>query len=151
VRLLLGVSVLATVTACGEKKLDPYENSLAQGSEHIELSGVIEGHAITGSGDFTNAPDRGVLTIHEGPETIHEVFADRKVFVRVGEQWVSKVVPVGAPQTPAQMFKARQPATIEDGLVRQIVQRSPSGTITIDFSDYGKHVSVTVPRVKGSK
>jgi hypothetical protein len=29
--------------------------------------------------------------------------------------------------------------------------RTPKLTMSIDFSRYGEHVSVTVPRVKGSK
>ena len=63
-------------TSCGGKAADPYAKSLALGSEHIEINGwVADGtkHVpITASGDFTNQPDRGTLTIHQQGATLRE-------------------------------------------------------------------------------
>jgi hypothetical protein len=142
VRLALGVTVLATATACGEKKVDPYANSLAQGSEHVELHGTVHGARVTGSGDFRG--DRGTLTTHVGRTTLHEVIVGHRTYVRTIEGWRSTVTR-GA-NTPAELFRRRLPATIENGLVRRMVV----GPLTYEFSRYGEQVSVTVP-TKGSK
>jgi hypothetical protein len=149
---LAPVALLAT--SCGGKS-DPYAKSLAMGSEHVEIKGWIDDGEkrvpITGAGDFTNSPDRGTLTIRQRGVTIREVYDRNTVYTRVGNKWFSERLDTETPQTPAQMFRARKPARIESGLVRRIEQRSPAGFISIDFSRYGEKVSVTVPRVKGSK
>ncbi|MFL5961372.1 MAG: hypothetical protein ACJ757_00565 [Gaiellaceae bacterium] len=141
-------------TSCGGKS-DPYAKSLAKGSEHVEYRGtvLVDGERVPlhGSGDFTNTPDRGTLVVRRGGETIKEVFANNTVYVQVGKEWVSRRVSSSAPETPAQMFRAHLPATVEGGLVRRIALKNRAGSLTIDFSRYGEHVSVTVPRVKGSK
>ena len=142
-RLALGVTVLATATACGgEKEVDPYANSLAQGSEHVEFHGIVRGERVTGSGDFRG--DRGTLTTHAGTTTLHEVVVGHRTYVRTIEGWRSTVTR-GA-NTPAELFRRRLPATIENGLVRRMVV----GPLTYEFSRYGEQVSVTVP-TKGSK
>jgi hypothetical protein len=49
------------------------------------------------------------------------------------------------------MLRARLPAKVVDGLVRSLEIRGDGSFVTATFSRYGEHVSVTVPRVKGSK
>jgi hypothetical protein len=156
VRLALGAGVLATATACGGKQVDPYEHSLAQGSEHVELRGyLLEGSRkmpVRGSGDFTNAPDRGRLTLVVGGKRINEVYANQTVYIETEDGWRSQVVPKPKePETPAQMLRARLPAKVVGGLVRSLELRDAGSRVTVTFSRYGEHVSVTVPRVKGSK
>jgi hypothetical protein len=156
VRLALGVGVLATATACGGKKVDAYEHSLAQGSEHVELRGyLLEGSRkmpVRGSGDFTNAPDRGRLTLVVGGKRINEVYANQTVYIETEDGWMSQVVrKPKEPETPAQMLRARLPATVVGGLVRSLELRGGGSFITATFSRYGEPVSVTIPRVKGSK
>jgi hypothetical protein len=156
VRLALGASLLATATACDGKKVDPYEHSLAQGSEHVELRGYLLDGArkipVSGSGDFTNAPDRGRLTLVVGGKKIKEVFANQTVYIETEDGWISQAVPKPKePETPAQMLRARLPAKVVDGLVRSLELRGGGSFVTATFSRYGEHVSVTVPRVKGSK
>jgi hypothetical protein len=146
VRLALGVTVLATATACGgEKKVvDPYANSLARGSEHVEFRGIVDGVAITGVGDFTNTPDRGRITVHTPTGDVRQVIDGHTVYTAAGGRW--HVKRVGGLQTAAQMLRARVPATIAGDLVRRVVR----GGVTYRFSLYGKKVSVHVPRVKGA-
>jgi hypothetical protein len=156
VRLALGVGVLATATACGGKKVDAYEHSLAQGSEHVELRGyLLEGSRkipVRGSGDFTNAPDRGRLTLVVGGKRINEVYANRTVYIETEDGWKSQAVrKPKEPETPAQMLRARLPAKVVGGLVRSLELRGGGSFITATFSRYGEPVSVTIPRVKGSK
>ena len=142
-RLALGVTVLATATACGSaKKVDPYANSLAQGSEHVEFHGVVHGRAIRGSGDFRG--ERGTLTTRANGATVHQVVVGHRIYVKTVEGWSSRVTE--GTNTPAEMFRKRLPATIESDLVKRIVV----GPMTYEFSQYGKQVSVTVPRVKGA-
>lgn len=155
-RLALGVTVLATATACGGKKVDPYERSLAQGSEHVELRGYLRSGGpktlISGSGDFTNSPDRGRLRMYVAGRTFNEVFANQTVYVETRHGWISQVVRKPKdPQTPAQMLRARLPARVSGGLVRSLELRGGGSVITVTFSHYGEPVSVTIPRVKGSK
>ena len=146
------VALLAT--SCGGKS-DPYAKSLAQGSEHVEYRGeVLVGSTrvpLRGTGDFTNSPDRGKLVVRRGGETITEVFANDTVYIQIGKEWVSRKVSGSSPETPAQMFRAHLSATVKDGLVRRINLKNGAGSIAVDFSRYGEHVSVAVPRVKGSK
>lgn len=156
-RLALGVTVLATATACGGSKPDPYAKSLARGSEHVEFhSSFTHGGKrvhVSGYGDFTNNPDRGRLNILTGNDatSFDEVFAGGRIYVNTFGEWVSGKVHGTNPQTPAQMFRAHLPARIENGLVRSITLTSPGGSATYVFSKYGEPVSVTIPRVKGSK
>jgi hypothetical protein len=149
VRLALGVTVLATATACGGKKVDPYERSLARGSEHVDFRGTVSGVSITGSGDFTNAPDRGRVTVHTPTGDVQQVIDGHGVYTRVGGAW--HLERVDGVQTAAQMLRARIPARIVDGLVRSLEIRTGKSVVSYDFSQYGKQVSVAVPRVKGSK
>ena len=154
-RLLLGVGVLATATACGGKSADPYAKSLALGSEHVEFTAdATNGKAhelIKGSGDFTNAPDRGRYSFVVRGTSQQQVFANGRLYVNAYGQWLSQKMNTHTPQTPAQMFRAHLPAKIENGLVRSITIRDKGGVATYVFSKYGEHVSVTAPRVKGSK
>ena len=143
-RLALGVTVLATATACGEKEqaADPYAASLAKRTVHVEYHGVVRGRAISGSGDFRG--DRGTLTTHAGSTTLHQVVVGQRTYVKTVDGWRSSVT--SGPNTPAELFRRRLPATIENGLVK----RMTVGAITYVFSHYGEQVSVTVPRVKGN-
>ena len=142
-RLALGVTVLATATACGSaKKVDPYANSLAQGSEHVTFHGVVQGRAVSGSGDFVG--ERGTLTTRANGAVVHQVVVGHRIYVRTVEGWRTRVTE--GTNTPAEMFRKRLPATFRNDLVARIVV----GAITYEFSEYGKHVSVTVPRVKGA-
>jgi hypothetical protein len=155
VRLALGVTVLATASACGGKIADPYAKSLTMGSEHVEFAadatnGKVH-ELITGSGDFTNAPDRGRYSFTAGGKRQQQVFAGGRLYVHVYGQWLSQKMSTHTPQTPAQMFRAHLPAKIENGVVRSISIHDTGGVVTYVFSNYGEHVSVTVPRVKGSK
>ena len=142
-------------TSCGGKAADPYAKSLALGSEHVEINGWVANGTkhvpISASGDFTNHPDRGTLTIHQQGATLHEVFDRNTVYLRAGKNWVSQPVNTKMAQTPAQMFRARKPARVVNGRVVHIQQTTSTGSISIDFSRYGERVSVTIPRVKGSK
>ncbi len=154
-RLVIGVSVLATATACGGKAADPYAKSLAMGSEHVEIKadatiGKAHEH-LTGSGDFTNTPDRGHYSFVVGGTTHRQVFANGRLYVHVLGQWLSQKVSAHTPQTPAQMLRAHLPAKVENGLIRSITVHDTGGVATYVFSHYGNHVSVTVPRVKGTK
>jgi hypothetical protein len=80
------------------------------------------------------------------------VFANQTVYVETRHGWISQVVRKPKdPQTPAQMLRARLPARVSGGLVRSLELRGSGSVITVTFSHYGEPVSVTVPRVKGSK
>ena len=153
-RLALGVTVLATATACGGKGADPYAKSLALGSEHVKFTAdATNGKAhelIKGSGDFTNAPDRGRYSFGARGTSQQQVFANGRLYVYAFGQWLSQKMSTHTPQTPAQMFRAHLPAKIENGLVRSITTHDTGGVVTYVFSNYGEHVSVTVPRVKGT-
>ncbi len=147
------VALLAT--SCGGKAADPYARSLAMGSEHVEFTAdVSRGKAherIMGSGDFTNAPDRGRYRFVAGGKPQQQVFANGRLYVHVYGQWLSGKLTTHSPQTPAQMFRAHLPAKFEDGLVHSIAVRDTGSVATYVFSKYGEHVSVTVPRVKGTQ
>ena len=154
-RLALGVSVLATATACGGKTVDPYAKSLAMGSEHVEFTADATNgkthRRITGSGDFTNAPDRGRYSFAASGQRQQQVFAGGRLYVYAYGRWLSQKMSTHTPQTPAQMFRAHLPAKVENGVVRSITIHDTGGVVTYVFSNYGEHVSVTIPRVKGSK
>jgi hypothetical protein len=143
---LAPVALLAT--SCGAHR-DPYANSLAQGSEHVEFRGTVNGVAITGSGDFTNTPDRGRVTVRTPTGVVQQVIDGHNVYTRAGGVW--HVEQVAGVQTAAQMLRARVPARIAGDLVRHLEIRSGKAVVSYDFSRYGEKVSVTVPRVKGSK
>jgi hypothetical protein len=155
VRVALTLAPVALLaTSCGSHS-DPYAKSLALGSEHVEFTAdATNGKAhvrLTGSGDFTNAPDRGRYRFVVGGKSQQQVFANGRLYVYAYGQWLSQKLSTHTPQTPAQMFRAHLPAKIENGLVRSITIRDTGGVATYVFSKYGEHVSVTVPRVKGSK
>jgi hypothetical protein len=155
VRAALALAPVALLaTSCGGKT-DPYAKSLAMGSEHVELHASFgragrQAH-VTATGDFTNTPDRGRLHIVASGNSFDEVFVGNNIYVNTFGEWVSGKVHGNNPQTPAQMFRARLPARAENGLVRSITVRSAGGSATYVFSKYGEPVSVTIPRVKGSK
>jgi hypothetical protein len=158
VRAAVAIAPVALLaTSCGGKD-DPYAKSLAMGSEHFEGSGTVRAAGIrarfTETGDFTNQPDRGRLTLRfVNGGTFREIVTSNAVYIRFENRWV-RAPAYSAPvalKTPAQLFKAGFPATIEDGLVRHMEIRTPKLKMSIDFSRYGEKVSVTVPRVKGSK
>jgi hypothetical protein len=156
VRAAIAIAPVALLaTSCGGKAADPYAKSLAMGSEHVQFTAdVANGKAherITGSGDFTNAPDRGRYSFVAGGTTRRQVFASGRLYVYAYGQWLSSKLTTHSPQTPAQMFRAHLPAKVEDGLIRSITVRDVGSVATYVFSKYGEHVSVTVPRVKGSK
>ena len=150
---LAPVALLAT--ACGSKAEDPYAKSLAMGSEHVEFTAdATNGRVhkrIRGSGDFSNVPDRGRYSFAVDGKSQQQVFADGRIFVHVYGRWLSQKMSTHTPQTPAQMFRARLPATMEGGLVRSITVHDTGGDVKYVFSKYGEPVSITVPRVKGSK
>jgi hypothetical protein len=151
VRLVLGTTVLATVAGCGSaKKLDPYAASLAKGSEHVEIVAKVRGRELHGAGDFTNSPDRGRYTFTVAGKPAEQIFANDRLYVHVFGRWLSAKLTAKSPQTPAEMFRKHLPATFENGLVKSITVHDVGGTATYTFSKYGEHVSVTVPKVKGS-
>jgi hypothetical protein len=145
-RFVVGATLLATFTGCGGAKHDPYKASLQEGSEHVELRGVVNGQQLRASGDFAN--ETGKMTIHSGGKVVHEVVAGHRVYVDLGDGWVTGTT--AGFVTPAQVFQRRVPADIEHGLVHSVVLKTKFGHETISFSKYGEHVSVTVPRVKGA-
>jgi hypothetical protein len=158
VRAALGLApVVLLATSCGAQT-DPYEHSLAQGSEHVEARGSVYAGGtwvpFTESGDFTNDPDRGKITLRIRGASFREVVTPRYVYMQQpGGAW--KGVPAAGrgsgPQTPAQIFRTRPTATITGGLVRHVEISTSNVKLSVDFSKYGEPVSVTVPRVKGSK
>jgi hypothetical protein len=151
VRLVLGTTVLATVAGCGgAKKADPYAASLAKGSEHVEITARVRGRTLHGHGDFTNSPDRGHYVFKVAGLPSEQVFANGRLYVFAFGRWLSAKLTDKSPQTPAQMFRRRLPATFQDGLVKSITIHGTGGTATYTFSRYGEQVSVTVPTVKGS-
>jgi hypothetical protein len=125
------------------------------GSEHVELhASFARAHRkvhVSATGDFTNTPDRGRMHIVAAGNAFDEVFAGGRIYVNTFGDWVSGKVQGNNPQTPAEMFRARLPARVENGLVRSITVNSSGGSATYVFSKYGEPVSVTIPRVKGSK
>jgi hypothetical protein len=158
VRVAATIAPLALLaTSCGGSKVDPYAKSLAMGSEHVEFhSSFAQGGKrvdASGYGDFTNNPDRGRLNILTGSDSssFDEVFANGRIYVDTFGEWVSGKVHGNTPQTPAEMFRAHLPARIENGVVRSITVSSKGGSATYVFSKYGEPVSITIPRVKGSK
>jgi len=159
VRAAIAIAPIALLaTSCGGKS-DPYAKSLGMGSEHVEAKGTalvagVHGVPFTESGDFTNRPDRGMLKLHfVNGGTFREIVTADAVYILFQNRWV-KAPAYSAPvalKTPAQLFKAHFPGTITGGLVRHMAIRTAKLKMSIEYSRYGEHVSVTVPRVKGSK
>jgi hypothetical protein len=152
---LAPVALLAT--SCGGKS-DPYEASIAKGSEHVEATGSVLADGtwvpFTESGDFTNDPDRGRITLRLKGQSFHQVVTSRYVYMQQKNGTWKRVPAAGrdtGPQTPAQIFRTRPTATIVDGLVRHIELSTPNIRMSLDFSKYGEPVSITVPRVKGTQ
>ena len=85
--------------------------------------------------------------------TLQEVVTRRAVYIRLRNRWL-RVPAAYAPaslQSPAELFRAHYPARIEAGLVRSVRVHTAKVDMTVDFSRYGEHVSVSIPRVEGSK
>jgi hypothetical protein len=151
---LAPVAVLAT--SCGGKS-DPYTASIAKGSEHVEARGaVLAGGTwvqFTESGDFTNDPDRGRITLHLKGQTFRQVVTPRYVYMQQKNGTWKRVPSAGrgtGPQTPAQIFRTHPTATIVNGLVRHVELDTENLRMSLDFTKYGEPVSITVPPVKGS-
>jgi hypothetical protein len=158
VRVAFVLAPLALLfTACGGSK-DPVANTLAQSSEHVTLRGTVtsngKSQAFSASGDFTNRPDRGMMTMHFGPQTIHEVITGSRVYIRStalklakGKSWllVNSASDVAGTQTPTHMLKHGYPMTVKDGLVRHIDLKTNTLTMSVDFSQFGAPVHVQVP------
>jgi hypothetical protein len=152
-RCVFALAPLAVVaSACGSKA-DPYARSLARGSEHVELKGSALAAGVrvpfAASGDFTNSPDRGSMTLHfEHGATFREIVTSSRVYIQLERRWYSvstTSAPVGT-QTPAEILRAHAPGRIEGGVVRHVDIHTPRVTMSIDFSRYGEPVHVAVPR-----
>jgi hypothetical protein len=157
VRAAIAIAPVALLaTSCGGKS-DPYAASLAKGSEHVEASGAVNPNGtwveFTESGDFTNNPDRGRITLRIDGHSYAQIVTPRYVYWHPHGAWTRIPLTGGnvSPQTPAQIFRARPKATIAGGLVRHVDVRTSTVRMSVDFSKYGEPVSVTIPRVKGSK
>jgi hypothetical protein len=158
VRAAIAIAPFALLaTSCGGKS-DPYEASLAKGSEHVEARGAVRAGGtwvpFTESGDFTNNPDRGRITLRLKSQRFSQVVTSSYVYMQQ-KNGTWKRVPAAdgdtGPQTPAQIFRMRPTATIVDGLVRHVELSTDTIRLRIDFSKYGEPVSITIPRVKGSQ
>ena len=158
-RCAIAVAPLALLaTSCGGKA-DPWAKSLAQRSEHVELTGrvVVAGkrQLYTASGDFLNQPDQGTMTMYIGETTVREVVTEGRIYLSSPTfhlprgKWLSvdATKAFTGTQTPAQIFRAgtASGARIEDGLVRHVDIRASRVTMSIDFSRYGEPVLVHVP------
>jgi hypothetical protein len=141
---LAPVALLAT--SCGAQS-DPYAASLEQGTVHVEFHGVVRGREVQGSGDFRG--ETGALITRANGAKLRQVVVGHRIYVKTVAGWRTSVT--SGPNTPEELFRKRLPATIEDGLVRRIVVKRGADRITYEFSRYGEQVSVTIPRVKGSK
>jgi hypothetical protein len=145
------------VSACGSSK-DPVANTLAQSSEHVTLRGTVTSsgktQAFTAAGDFTNHPDRGMMTMQFGSQTIHEVITGSRVYIRStalklakGKSWllVDAASDAAGTQTPTHMLQHGYPTTVKDGLVRHIDLKTKTLTMSVDLSRFGAPVHVQVP------
>jgi hypothetical protein len=158
VRAAIVIAPLALLaSACGGK-VDPVAKTLAQPSEHVTLHGTVTSNgktqAFTAAGDFTNHPDQGTMTMHFGPQTIHEVITGSRVYIRStalklakGKSWllVSATSDTAGTQTPTHMLRHGYPMSVKDGLVRHIEIKTTTLTMSVDFSRFGKPVHVQVP------
>jgi hypothetical protein len=107
----------------------------------------------TESGEFTNDPDRGRITLRLEGQTFHQVVTTRYVYMQQKNGTWKRVPATGrgtGPQTPAQIFRTHPTATITDGLIRHVELSTDNLRMSLDFSKYGEPVSITVPPVKGS-
>ncbi|HVC88245.1 MAG TPA: hypothetical protein VNC40_12585 [Gaiellaceae bacterium] len=161
-RCVLALGPVALLAAgCGAE--DPVAKTLAQSSEHVELSGIVTAGRKTqrfhASGDFRNHPDEGSLRLHVGSSTVHAVITESRVYLSSpsfrlpkGKQWLS-VSAANAPagtQTPARVLRAigsgaHYRTTTANGLVRHIEISDPQVTMAIDFSRFGEPIRVHIP------
>jgi hypothetical protein len=158
VRAAIAIAPLALLaTSCGGKT-DPVAKTLAQPSEHVTLRGTItssgQTQAFTAAGDFTNHPDQGAMTMHFGPQTVHEVITGSRVYIRSnalklarGKSWllVSATSDTAGTQTPTHMLRHGYPTRVKDGLVRHIDVKTKTFTMSVDLSRFGEPVHVQVP------
>jgi hypothetical protein len=162
VRCVLALGPLALLASgCGSD--DPVAKTLAQSSEHVELSGTVTAggktQAFRASGDFRNDPDEGSLTLHVGSSTVHAVITASRVYLSSssfrlpkGKRWLS-VDAANAPagtQTPAQILRAiaggaHYRTTTSHGLVRHIDVTDPQVNMSMDLSHFGDPVQVRIP------
>jgi hypothetical protein len=160
VRVVFVLAPLAMLaSACGGSKAkDPVASTLAQASEHVTLRGTVTSNrktqAFTASGDFTNHPDEGTMTMHFGPQTIHEVITGSRVYIRSsalklakGKSWllVNATSDTAGTQTPTHMLQHGYRMRVTDGLVRHIDIKTSTLTMSVDFSRFGEPVHVKVP------
>jgi hypothetical protein len=160
VRVVFVLAPLAVLaSACGGSKAkDPVASTLAQASEHVTLRGTVTSsgktQAFTASGDFTNHPDEGMMTMHFGPQTIHEVITGSRVYIRStalklakGKSWllVNATSDTIGTQTPTHMLKHGYPTRVTNGLVTHLDIKTSALTMSVDFSRFGEPVHVKVP------
>jgi hypothetical protein len=150
------LAVLAS--SCGGK-VDPIEKTLAQKSEHVDLRGTVTAagktQSFSASGDFSNHPDQGEMTMHLGGQTIHEVIAGSRVYINStavrlpkGKKWlvVDAKQDTAGTQTPTHMLRhGGYPVRVVNGLVRHIDVKTPTVTMSVDFSGFGRPVHVHIP------
>jgi hypothetical protein len=145
-------------SSCGGKT-NPVERTLAQKSEHVELHGTVKAAGKTqtfnASGDFTNHPDQGEMTMQLGGQTIHEVVTAAKVYIQStalklpkGKEWlvVDAAEDKAGTQTPTHMLRhGGYPMRVKDGLVTHIDLTTSTVTMSVDLSDFGESVHIHVP------
>jgi hypothetical protein len=159
VRAAIAITPLALLaSSCGGGKADPVAKTLAQPSEHVTLTGTVTSNgktqAFSAAGDFTNHPDEGVMTMHFGSQTVHEVITGSRVYIRStalklakGKSWllVNATSDTAGTQTPTHMLKHGYPTRVRDGLVRHIDLKTKTLTMSVDLSRFGEPVHVHVP------
>jgi hypothetical protein len=158
-RAAIAIAPLALLASSCGGKADPIEKTLAQKSEHVDLRGTVttagKTQSFSASGDFSNHPDQGEMTMQLGGQTIHEVITGSRVYINStaltlpkGKKWLvvdAKRDPAGT-QTPTHMLRhGGYPMRIEDGLVRHIDVKTPTVTMSVDFSGFGRPVHVHIP------
>ncbi len=150
--------VVLLASSCGGKS-DPVAKTLAQPSEHVALTGTVTAagkkQRFTASGDFTNHPDQGTMTMRLGGQTIHEVITGTRVYIRSnalkmpkGKLWllVDAKQDLAGTQTPAHMLQhGGYPLRVQHGLVTHIDIKTSNVTMSVDFSRFGSPVRVQVP------
>jgi hypothetical protein len=158
VRAAIAIAPLALLTSSCGGKADPVAKTLAQSSEHVTLRGTVTSggktQAFSANGDFTNHPDQGVMTMHLGGQSIHEVITGSRVYIRSnalklakGKSWllVNATSDAAGTQTPTHMLRHGYPMRVKDGLVRHIDLKTKTLTMAVDFSRFGEPVHVHVP------
>ncbi|MDX6450850.1 MAG: hypothetical protein QOH16_899 [Gaiellaceae bacterium] len=157
-RAAIAIAPLALLASSCGGKVDPVAKTLAQSSEHVTLRGTVTSNgttqAFTAAGAFTNHPDQGMMTMHFGPQTVHEVINGSRVYIRStalkltkGKSWllVNATRDTVGTQTPTHMLRHGYPMSVKDGLVRHIEIKTKTLTISVDFSRFGEPVHVHVP------